>query len=168
MHDKPKNRLLNSITSIFTGDKEEKVSADENADEESVVDNIGRKIGLKKKKRQILPTEIRLSFQPNRAEISGTTLQWIQAFGKKAAEEATVALEIRLDKDSSPQLQQKRLNLLSNILSSKGVSGHKLRVIYTAREPNSFVIRTIRINDPDSKEASQIKKTVPQGYYMQW
>ena len=116
----------------------------------------------------ILPTEIRLSFQPNRAEISGTTLQWVQAFGKKAAEEESVALEIRLDANNSPELQRKRLNLLSNILTSRGVGGHKLNIIYTAREPNSFVIRTIKINPKDKEKTDKIKKQNTTTRYLQW
>lgn len=164
-----KGGFFDNITSIFSssGNKiDEESSSNEN--NESVVDIIGKKIGLKRKNMNILPTEIRLSFQPNRAEISGTTLQWIQAFGKKAAEEESVALEIRLDANNSPALQRKRLNLLSNILTSRGVGSHKLNIIYTAREPNSFVIRTIKINSNDKGKDNKKTKQNNNSRYLQW
>lgn len=164
-----KGGFFDNITSIFSSS--DKASDEESTtapNSESVVDIIGKKIGLKRKNMNILPTEIRLSFQPNRAEISGTTLQWIQAFGKKAAEEESVALEIRLDANNSPALQRKRLNLLSNILSSRGVGSHKLNIIYTAREPNSFVIRTIKINSKDKEKRHQTQKQNANSRYLQW
>ena len=166
LHKENKGGFFNSITSIFKSDTNEIEETDNN--NENVIDTISKKIGLKRKGMNILPTEIRLSFQPNRAEISGTTLQWIQAFGKKAAEEETVALEIRLDANSSPSLQHKRLNLLSNILSSRGVGGHKLRVVYTAREPNSFVIRTIRIDPKDKEKKPQYRNQNVNAHYLHW
>lgn len=164
-----KGGFFENITSIFSSsDKASDEEGTSNENSESVVDIIGKKIGLKRKNMNILPTEIRLSFQPNRAEISGTTLQWIQAFGKKAAEEESVALEIRLDANNSPALQRKRLNLLSNILTSRGVGSHKLNIIYTAREPNSFVIRTIKINSKDKENDNKNSKQNVNSRYLQW
>ncbi len=168
IHKENKGGFFNSLTSIFQSSPDDKESINEENSDQGVIDSISRKIGLKRKGMQILPTEIRLSFQPNRAEISGTTLQWIQAFGKKAAEEETVALEIRLDANSSPALQHKRLSLLSNILSSRGVGGHKLRVVYTVREPNSFVIRTIRVKPKDKEKKAQYKNQNADAHYLQW
>lgn len=166
---KKEGGLLSSITSIFSGGNNEK-SPEETAgdDGEGIIDSIARKMGGKKESPKILPTEIRLSFQPNRAEISGTTLQWIQAFGKKAAEEASIALEIRLNGRSDHILQQKRLNLLSNILAGRGVDSNKIRVVYTVREPNSFVMRTIRINEQSNETTMKNNTPNNNGYYLQW
>ena len=127
-----------------------------------------KKFGGKKDDGKILPTEIRLSFQPNRAEISGTTLQWIQAFGNKAAKEAAVALEIRLNAGNDRILQQKRLNLLSNILTGRGVNREKIKVVYTTREPNSFVMRTIWINETENEVSMKNNTQNNNGYYLQW
>jgi len=168
LHKENKGGFFDSISSIFSTSKNNENNYDDEDADTGIIDSISKKIGLKRKGMQILPTEIRLSFQPNRAEISGTTLQWIQAFGKKAAEEETVALEIRLDANSSPTLQQKRLNLLSNILTKRGVGSHKLRVIYTAREPNSFVIRTIRIKEKDKRKEIGYKDKKTNSRYLQW
>ena len=46
-----------------------------------------------------MPTEMRLSFQPNRAEISGQTLRWIQAFASKKKTEEDVFLNIFISQD---------------------------------------------------------------------
>ena len=114
---------------------------------------------------QILPTEIRLSFQPNRAEISGQTLRWIQAFAKKATDEKNVGLEIRIDGSGAFALQQKRLNLLYNILTANGVEYKKINTVFADREANSFIVRTVKITNGvnEKKETDGWKK-----YYQNW
>ncbi len=94
----------------------------------------------------IMPAELRLFFQPNRAEISGQTLRWIYAFADNARDNDDVYVEVRIDGTSSQVLQQKRLNLLSSIFSLRGVDHRKINVIFTSRDPNSFIIRNIRFN----------------------
>ena len=138
---------------------------------EKAINNIKKKGGKllgsddKNTRPQILPTEIRLSFQPNRAEISGQTLRWIQAFAKKAVDEADVGLEIRIDGSGAFALQQKRLNLLYNILTANGVDYQKINTVFVEREPNSFVVRTVKITNgaETKKEDERWKK-----YYQQW
>ena len=98
---------------------------------------------------EIVPAELKLSFQPNRAEISGHTLRWIHAFADNARDNSGIYIEIRLDGTSSFALQQKRLNLLSSIFANRGVDFRKVNVIFTSREPNSFIIRNIRFNDSE-------------------
>ena len=112
----------------------------------------------------ILPTEIRLSFQPNRAEISGQTLRWIQAFATKVAQTPSLALEIRMDGTSSTKLQQKRLNLLYNILTNKGVDYSMINTVFTNRDPNSFILRTIEIKNNNNKGVNSQKTN----RYIQW
>jgi len=103
----------------------------------------------------ILPAELRLSFQPNRAEISGQTLRWIYAFADNARDNDDIYIEIRIDGTSSYALQQKRLNLLSSIFSSRGVDYRKINTIFTSREPNSFIIRNIRFNNKEQGETNK-------------
>ena len=160
--EKPKDEgsFLDSITSVFSKENREKA-----------INNIKKKGGKllgsddKNTRPQILPTEIRLSFQPNRAEISGQTLRWIQAFAKKAVDEADVGLEIRIDGSGAFALQQKRLNLLYNILTANGVDYQKINTVFVEREPNSFVVRTVKITNgaETKKEDERWKK-----YYQQW
>ena len=100
----------------------------------------------------IMPAELRLSFQPNRAEISGQSLQWIRAFADNARDHDDVFLEVRIDTTGSINLQKKRLKLLSKIFADRGVDFRKINVIATAREPNSLIIRNIRFKQARQNE----------------
>ncbi len=104
----------------------------------------------------IMPAELRLSFQPNRAEISGQTLKWIYAFADNARDNDDVYVEVRIDGTGSYALQQKRLNLLSSIFSARGVDYRKVNTVFTSREPNSFIIRNIRLNNKERERLQTI------------
>ncbi len=161
-----KKTILNSLSSIFsssTNVKEKKQKSREGG----IFDNLRRKIAGRNKVK-IMPTEMRLSFQPNRAEISGQTLRWIQAFATRAAEDDRMMIEIRIDGTSAMELQQKRLNLLHNILTNKGVEYSKINTVFTQREPNSFIIRTVRLNNTTTGGNGGNINRATQGYYLQW
>ena len=159
--EEEKSGLLQSLTSIFTkGD-----NPNSSQDKKDIFDKFRFNKSKSEGKGKILPTEIRLAFQANRAEISGTTLKWLQAFANKTIEDKNVGLEIRIDGSSSYELQQKRLNLLNNILASNGVDFQKINTVFTTREPNSFIIRTIRINN--EKEGEK-ENNDWQDYYKIW
>ena len=111
----------------------------------------------------IMPTEIRLSFQPNKAEISGQTLRWVQAFATKVAQTSGLSLEVRIDGTSTTKLQQKRLNLLYNILTNKGLDHSLINTVFTSRDPNSFILRTIKMEN--NKQGVNNQKT---NRYIQW
>ena len=155
--------ILKSLSNIFS-DSKQNIEVGESPQEET--DNSLFSAFSKKQKKfmsKILPTEIRLSFQPNRAEISGQTLKWIKAFAQKTAEENNVGLEIRIDGTSSPLLQRRRLNLLHNILLSEGANPQKIKTVFTAREPNSFILRTILVSNKEDKKEIKNKNQ-----YIQW
>ncbi len=172
---KTETSFLDSLKSAFSSSKDKKDNAvQEIKDAAKKIFGSGEKEGKikssnksgkqEKKHPQILPTEIRLSFQPNRAEISGQTLRWMQAFANKAVEDQNVALEIRIDGSNSFALQQKRLNLLYNIFTSNGVEYRKINTVFVEREPNSFIVRTVKINkEVDPEENDGWKK-----YYQRW
>lgn len=154
--------LLNSISSLFSSSEPE--GASDSAAEDKNMQKNEKKSAQKVKKNKILPTEIRLSFQPNRAEISGNTLNWIQAFALKTKENDYNVLEVRIDGTSSFELQQKRLNLLYNILTNLGLEYSKVDPVFTTREPNSFVLRVV--NKGDNKQ--DIMGPVRAMYYRKW
>lgn len=166
-----KKSLLSSISSIFSGNKGnmpligDQVESDD--DRKDSLFTAFRRRNMKTPSKQILPTEIRLSFQPNRAEISGQTLKWIRAFANKTVEEPSTGLEIRIDGTSAPYLQQRRLNLLQNILGGEGVDYAKVNTVFTSREPNSFIIRTIRINNA-TKDGNRNTNSRRNNPYKQW
>jgi len=95
--------------------------------------------------RKIIPSELKLSFQPNRAEISGTTLQWLKQFSEATLGGQTF-LQVRLDASTSTELQKKRLNLLYTIFMNNGVDLQKVDTVFLPTEPNTFIIRTIRVD----------------------
>jgi hypothetical protein len=156
--------IMDALTSIFN--RPQKQSAPSKA---KAMDKLkAKRAKLKRKKSDssdvtIMPTEIRLSFQPNRAEISGQTLRWVQAFATKVAQTSGMVLEARIDGTSSTQLQQKRLNLLYNILTNKGLDSSSINTVFTSRDPNSFVLRTIKTGD--NKQGVNNQKT---NRYIQW
>ncbi len=170
--DKP--GIFKSIASIFASPEDDLVVT--GAKKKSSSKNVKNKIksifsGLSASKdeneEKILPTEMKLSFQPGRAEISGQTLRWIEAFAITASKDYDIFLEVRIGKTQSLKLQDKRLNLLYHILTSKGVSPRKIKIVLTSREPNSFIIRTFKINNElnqDTKEETDIERM----YYQRW
>ncbi len=165
--EKPaKENILASLNTIFSSGI--KAKEDKKVPEKSggLLSDLQKKLSPAKKVT-IMPTEMRLSFQPNRAEISGQTLRWIQAFASRAVEDNTLSLEIRIDGTSGMELQQKRLNLLHNILTNKGVEYSKINTVFTSREPNSFIIRTVARNI-DRRGLNGNNDTRTTGHYLQW
>ena len=162
-----KKSILSSLSSIFQADTKQKgLSAQASGvGEDSLIDSVKKK--LRRNKGKIMPTEMRLSFQPNRAEISGQTLRWIQAFATRAATDKNLGLEIRIDGTSARELQQKRLNLLQNILINRGVPFSKINTVFTSREPNSFIIRTTSLRNDETGDANRINNRT-NGMYLQW
>ncbi|MBE6452244.1 MAG: hypothetical protein E7012_01985 [Alphaproteobacteria bacterium] len=158
-----KNKLLSSLSSMFN--KETKDVAKNKNKKPDILKSIKAKLSKPSSIGKIMPTEMRLSFQPNRAEISGQTLRWVQAFAKNIANNNSSILEIRIDGTSATALQQKRLNLLYNILNNKGVEAHKINTVFTQREPNSFVIRIINLKDNKNES---LKNKLAATRYQQW
>ena len=159
-----KDSIMNTISSIFNKTTKTVSDVTDKIIEKAKSHNKALdKKRSKKKENLILPTEIRLSFQPNRAEISGQTLHWIQAFGTKVAQNPGMILELRIDGTSSTKLQQKRLNLIYNILTNKGVDYSMINTVFTSRDPNSFILRAL--NTKTKKQEVNTQKT---DRYIQW
>ena len=79
----------------------------------------------KYEKEKILPSELKLSFRPDRAEISGQTLRWIKAFSEKTIDSKTF-LQVMIDASAPIELQKRRLNLLYSIFMNNGVDLDKI------------------------------------------
>ena len=161
-----KGGIISALSSIFAKSAKQIDEAKERAKAKAKLKRSIKKKIAQNKPISIMPTEIRLSFQPNRAEISGQTLRWVQAFASKAAETPGMTLEIRIDGTSATDLQQKRLNLLHNILTNKGVEYSKINTVFTSREPNSFILRTISRDDRGGTTEKTNNQTTVQ--HIQW
>lgn len=168
--EKNKKGVWEKITSIFGGSDKDVEDVDTSSDnEEKSPKKKIRKVynNADKNPSKILPAEMKLSFQPGRAEISGQTLRWVQAFVNKAATDPDIILEIRIDKDSSYTLQQRRLDLLHTIFDRSGIDERKVNTVFTSREPNSFIIRTLRVSE--EMQDRLIKNNVQQkSDYQTW
>ena len=139
-------------------------SGENSADKEKSGSAFGRLLGLgAKDNSNIAPSELKLSFQPNRAEISGQTLEWLKAFSDNSVKNEDVFVEIRIDGSGSYELQQKRLNLLYSILINNGVDYNKINIIFTDREPNSFIIRNVRY--ASEEDAAKVRKDAYNPWY---
>lgn len=166
-----KKTIFSGLGSIFSKKPKDVGVTSNKKDYGSIADVYKVKKGKDKKETKtakILPTEMKLSFQPNRAEISGQTLKWIEAFANKTVDDKTVGLEIRIDGTGSFELQKKRLGLLHSILNNRGVEYNKINTVFTTREPNSFIIRTVRLSE--NAIAASNKTTVGEDstYYQTW
>lgn len=159
--------IMGALNSIFGRQKIDKSNAKEEAIVKARVKRNAKKRMVKNRPVSIMPTEMRLSFQPNKAEISGQTLQWVQAFAAKAAETPNMSLEIRIDGASAVVLQQRRLNLLHNILTNKGVDYSRINTVFTSREPNSFILRTINSGEANDMQESKNNNRKAKEY-IQW
>lgn len=160
--EKTSKNLTESITEWFSGNK--KKSAKDNITAEDKQENLktqknsgnsifNRLLGIGNgSEDNIVPTELKLAFQPNRAEISGQTLEWLHAFADNAVKNESVVVEIRIAKNAPYELQQKRLKLLYRILANNGVNYDKINIIFADREPNSFIIRNVRYASEEEKD----------------
>lgn len=95
--------------------------------------------------KKIVPSELKLFFRSGRAEISGSTLQWLKKFSEATNDNGTI-VQIRLDASASAELQKKRLTLLYTIFVNNNANFDKIDTIFTLTEPDAFVIRIIRLN----------------------
>ena len=155
--------LTDSIAEWFSGSKKKEtkdnitapdtqVKKKEKSSQSSESSIFNKLLGIGKgSDDSIAPSELKLSFQPNRAEISGQTLEWLHAFSDNSVKNEDVFIEIRIDKSAPYALQEKRLKLLYKILAGNGVDYHKINIIFTDREPNSFIIRNVRYASEEEK-----------------
>ena len=90
----------------------------------------------------LLPHEIKVSFYKNATALSGQTLKWIKAFALQTIQDPRLIVEIRMSQ-SNPSIQAQRLAVVKNALLGTGLSTHQIRVSYTKRSADSFVIRAI-------------------------
>ncbi|MBR6355446.1 MAG: hypothetical protein IKR92_01200 [Alphaproteobacteria bacterium] len=170
--DSSSKSLTDSITAWFSGVKTKasnltKGSSDKSGskdDEQETAE--GKKsggsifqklLGPQEEEKNIAPSELKITFQPNKAEISGQTLEWLRAFADNTVKNDTVVVEIRASQSAPQAIQQKRLKLFYKLLADRGVDYHKINIIFTNREPNSFIIRNVRYASEEDMAKAVVK-----------
>lgn len=172
--DQTSKSLTDSITAWFSGVKTKAANltkngasdksaskeddAQETAEDKKSGGSIFQKLlGPQKEEKNIAPSELKITFQPNKAEISGQTLEWLRAFADNTVKNDTVVVEIRASQNAPQAIQQKRLKLFYKLLADKGVDYHKINIIFTNREPNSFIIRNVRYASEEDMAKAVVK-----------
>ncbi len=110
-----------------------------------------------------MPREIRIKFYPNQATFSAQALKWVKSFAVHVVNNPTLLAEIRISSEN-PQLQEKRLSILIQILKEVGVSAHQVRLYKTGRDENTILMGYV--NNPDytmpgnNKTKERVQKTI--------
>lgn len=122
----------------------------------------------KQPEKDIVPTELRLTFKPNSSEISAQSIKWIKAFGQKAKKDIQNAVEVRMS-NIDPDLQEKRFALIHSTLTGVGMEDVQVIPVMTDRTPHTIVLRMIVLPEEGyteyTSENGGIKERL---YYKKW
>lgn len=122
----------------------------------------------KTEEKQIIPTELRLTFKPNSTEMSAQSIKWIKAFGQKAKKDIQNAVEVRMS-NMDPTLQNKRFAIIRSTLIGVGMENVQIIPVMTDRTPHTVVLRMIVLPEEGyteyTTENSGVKERL---YYKQW
>ena len=114
-----------------------------------------------------IPNEIKINFQPGRAELSAQALKWVKVFSASMKNRAQNAIEIRMGMQQL-ELQARRFALLKAALLNNGVSPRQIRFTLTNRDNDSVVLRVIPLvqevdlQQRDTQTGQKVKQVVYQ------
>ncbi|MGD9638799.1 MAG: hypothetical protein AB7U85_07045 [Alphaproteobacteria bacterium] len=91
--------------------------------------------------QKVIPSELRLFFDPGKSEMSGNTLVWLDKFAEKAAIDRSQLIEVRMAIDYTGNLQARRFALLQSTFVAKGVKANQVVPIFSSRPSDSIVLR---------------------------
>ena len=125
-------------------------------------------IKTKAEEKQIVPTEMRLTFKPDSAEMSVQSIKWIKALGQKAKKDIQNAIEVRMS-TTDPALQNKRFALIRSTLLGVGVEDVQIIPVSTDRTPHTIVLRMIVLPEEGYTEyTTEFNGVKERLYYKQW
>ena len=118
--------------------------------------------------KQIIPTELRLTFKPNSTEMSSQSIKWVKAFGQRAKKDIQNAVEVRMS-NKEPALQEKRFLMIRNTLLGSGMEDVQILPVMTDRTPHTIVLRTVVLPEEGYTEYTTESYGVKERrYYKQW
>ncbi len=148
-----------------TEKKQQKINPDSVSLKKNPPDN---KLSEKTYQKEIIPTEMRLTFRPESSEISAQSVKWIKAFGQKAKKDIQNAVEVRMS-SVDLEVQEKRFAIIHSILTGVGMEDVQIIPIITDRTPHTIVLRMIVLPEEGyteyTSEEGGIKERI---YYRQW
>lgn len=118
--------------------------------------------------RQIVPTELRLTFKPDSSEMSAQSVKWVKAFGQRAKKDIQNAVEVRMS-NIDPDLQEKRFALIRSTLTGVGMEDVQIIPVMTDRTPHTIVLRMIVLPEEGYTEYTSENGGVQERlYYKKW
>lgn len=118
--------------------------------------------------KQIVPTELRLTFKPNSTEMSVQSIKWIKALGQKAKKDIQNAVEVRMS-NIDPALQNKRFSIIRSTLLGVGMEEVQIIPVTTDRTPHTIVLRMIVLPEEGYTEYTSKNNGIQERlYYKQW
>lgn len=122
----------------------------------------------KQPERQIVPTELRLTFKPDSSEMSAQSVKWIKAFGQRAKKDIQNAVEVRMS-NIDPDLQEKRFALIRSTLTGVGMEDVQIIPVITDRTPHTIVLRMIVLPEEGYTEYTSENGGIQERlYYKKW
>lgn len=122
----------------------------------------------KQPEKQIVPTELRLTFKPDSSEMSAQSVKWVKAFGQRAKKDIQNAVEIRMS-NIDPDLQEKRFALIRSTLTGVGMEDVQIIPVMTDRTPHTIVLRMIVLPEEGYTEYTSENGGVQERlYYKKW
>ena len=92
--------------------------------------------------KDIITTEMRLTFKPGSSEISAQSVKWIKDFGQRAKLDIQNAIEVRMS-NLDQEIQEKRFALIRSALLGVGLQEVQIIPVVTDRTPHTIVLRMI-------------------------
>lgn len=122
----------------------------------------------KDKEQEILPSEIRLTFKPDGAEMSAQSVKWIKAFGLRVKKDIQRAIEVRMSNENIA-LQEKRFALIRSTLVGVGVNDAQIVPFMTNRSPHTIILRIFDVPEEGVTEyTTSLDGTKETLYYRKW
>ena len=118
--------------------------------------------------KDIITTEMRLTFKPSSSEISAQSVKWIKDFGQRAKLDIQNAIEVRMS-NLDQEIQEKRFALIRSALLGVGLQEVQIIPVVTDRTPHTIVLRMIVLPEEGYTEyTTELGGVKERMYYKKW